>query len=815
MAEPLTKAPIHSMALSPTDVMRDMVCEDPDSTSKDPCGDAGSQPRKALGDVTNAWSFVPRTKAGDLGVETFKKFLEKKRRDNDGVEAEPPARIPLERDVEDRRDAFGEVMDDKPAEPSQEDESPWSYEVQVPLWPLNMTLALSVQEEPNDEKDPTPSPAPEESNNDLRGDLPYFQEMQSRKESVAENAHAGIAQPLSVPQSDFVCADGAGGSVGQKLPQPQQQGAHTIATNTGGYILAQAKHPFEESVASVMSTGTPVALFAMDADPESLVPLSQEATGEMPEATDALGGLEDESVPKIEQQIVPPNAGERASVGAGVDVESAIEIQAPSIQPAASSEANPPSDALASPHVQAETEDSAFSATMVNPLVRQFCVTPAKADEVGARTGAGIGEERGEEMTAPLAVPAPVSQPAAPAPALAAPVEVGAPDLAAMASRIQRRVRHTAFRRTMGIMIKLRGTQGLVKSMKSETFARDVDERILAMQNRVTCIPSAQSGGASLGLGMAVADAAQGCADIECAVQAQLDSEAKALKYQQRYERRRTQERAACLIQARWRTSHTLRSFRRHIACTAIQQAWRAHVTWKKRDADQASNRALGARIQDISAAVPAAAPAPPLPGAAVGVGAGSANAELSAHEARIATAKAQIDTTKARIETTQARIENAALRDELAKMKSEVEALKTMVTVDKKKRRGRSHSRGRRGRDHENGTRSLSAVRDNGRARGCEEGAAAAHGKPKRSRSLSRNRRKRGNGPKGSGAQDAGAMANAGAQSAVGTSLASDPLATRPPGLGGPLRSSTNADWLQNSKGMSGWYRKKVNRYR
>ena len=81
MAEPLAKAPIHSMALSPTDVMRDMVCEDPDSTRKDPCGDAGSQPRKALGDVTNAWSFVPRTKAGDLGVETFKKFLEKKRRE--------------------------------------------------------------------------------------------------------------------------------------------------------------------------------------------------------------------------------------------------------------------------------------------------------------------------------------------------------------------------------------------------------------------------------------------------------------------------------------------------------------------------------------------------------------------------------------------------------------------------------------------------------------------------------------------------------------------------------------------------------------
>ena len=86
-----------------------------------------------------------------------------------------------------------------------------------------------------------PSLAPEKSN-DLRGDLPYFQEMQSRKASVAENAHVGIAQPLSVPQSDFVCADGAGGSVGQKLPQPQQQGAHTIATNTGGYILAQAPH---------------------------------------------------------------------------------------------------------------------------------------------------------------------------------------------------------------------------------------------------------------------------------------------------------------------------------------------------------------------------------------------------------------------------------------------------------------------------------------------------------------------------------------------------------------------------------------------
>ena len=133
--------------------------------------------RLPLGDLSNrdsgkginehmqsTWDFhkVSKSKAGELGMETFKKFLEKKK----GVVSSKPSRgTAAQRPADPAANlppAVGSPEHRAAVQTAESAKSPWSYQLQVPLWPLNMTLALSVQEEEELRKERAPQGAEQE-----------------------------------------------------------------------------------------------------------------------------------------------------------------------------------------------------------------------------------------------------------------------------------------------------------------------------------------------------------------------------------------------------------------------------------------------------------------------------------------------------------------------------------------------------------------------------------------------------------------------------------------------------------------------------
>ena len=221
-------------------------------------------------------------------METFKKFLEKKK----GVVSSKPSRgTAAQRPADPAANlppAVGSPEHRAAVQTAESAKSPWSYQLQVPLWPLNMTLALSVQEEEELRKER----ALREQN---RRERAYLEETVFNNAGIGAAMVAPTAVRAKVPRPAArikVCRQRCGGS---DLPRPspspspgeasakvaakeEQEEEFKLPTPT---LLANRRK--EEDAADAAADVQAVALFPVEQEVAVAVEVAQAPAPQEPE----------------------------------------------------------------------------------------------------------------------------------------------------------------------------------------------------------------------------------------------------------------------------------------------------------------------------------------------------------------------------------------------------------------------------------------------------------------------------------------------------------------------------------------------------
>ena len=715
--------------------------------------------RLPLGDLSNrdsgkginehmqsTWDFhkVSKSKAGELGMETFKKFLEKKK----GVVSSKPSRgTAAQRPADPAANlppAVGSPEHRAAVQTAESAKSPWSYQLQVPLWPLNMTLALSVQEEEELRKER----ALREQNRRERAYL---------EETVFNNAGNGAAMvaPTAVrakvfdplPESKFA-GSGAGGlrsSAAKPKPKPRREASAKVAAKEEQEeefklptptLLANRRK--EEDAADAAADVQAVALFPVEQEVAVAVEVAQAPAPQEPEKaaeemsvaveTPAEAGPAadaEESIEEIDRWIEE----EVAAVPAAAEDAVAEAPEPVEVAPVRSKPPPPPPrrpSAAAAVEPAANASDEAASplvfkhVTFVNPLVSRFMATPKRTVEEGE------GEGEGKE-------------------------DAAARTIAAAFRRLRcGRLMHSmaGLRRDLGKLASLSGSVEPLDSIGG-SFVGEYDEIVEAVTG---------NGGISMASDLA-ARAASLHSRMECAIQALVDSSEKTKKYQIAYRKRRLLEQAAVVVQRSWRARRVLRRCRAQCAAVVLQSAWRAC-----REARKSERRTQGKAQQlptpknlarEISSAqrsrsaTPTSLTVTPVSNWADAVEQESREKKLRAlQQESVEKSSTSVENSS----SSSAADQQSALRDELASLRKELELLRSEVAQSGDMRRGRSATR-QRGKG-KGAPRSFSAAgarpKSGGGEGGNRDGGAAGSGdqpqRQRKSRSLSRSRRRRRN---------------------------------------------------------------------
>ena len=696
--------------------------------------------------MSSTWNFVSKNKAGDLGMETFKKFLEKK----NGVKSKPkPSEsgnkmggYETQQSLLQNKNTLDERMMLAVGSPEHRNlvqnaesaKSPWSYQLQVPLWPLNMTLGLSVQEddEMKQLKEEYVAQAAGYDGNYLKEKLFSNADYEfGKSQSAASNGTA--KKMFALPESKFVgtCKKKKSASAAKddeeeiKLPTPtliaNQNKSSSIAEVVDVVdVEAQAPLPeaFAPAAASSIEVGEghdlqAVALFPVEDEEKSVA--IDEVDIEMPVAdVRPLGAEVEESLEEglLDNSTVSIHieGGLEAPVQKNEEEEVKKRSKPPPPPPR---RRNKEEDCIRAAEDKQPTQTYESIATFVNPLVHKFCATPEPERKVEQIEASTTGIEGAEESYCAEDVE-----------------EVKRQD---SARKIARAYAMFGSSRLMRVMMKLRDDNvrlaTLVESV--ETTYPEYHAKYSSLVDSITTSASPLPCSTSIAIKLH--------SEIECTIQALVDSREKAKNYQRAYKKHQELEKASTTIQRMWRKkrienkkNQVLLSCRNTIAATQIQIRWREYKAGKDQVTPQATATKRITHVENIES---------------------NARASVSPASIHVTPVSNWADAVDAasceKKETASRESESTQLREELANLRKELEMLKSEVNERQPNaKRGRSATR-RRGRStsKNRGKRSFSASRGSQSSDqiGAQlKQAKATDGQPKQSRSLSRGRRRR-----------------------------------------------------------------------
>ena len=768
--------------------------------------------RAPFGDLTNdsaskasindhmqsTWNFhkLSKSKTGELGMETFKKFLEKKKggrnvggdggleqkmapsENEPALSAAPPAKIPQRSlsSLEDGTRAFplGSPEHRIQVQNAESAKSPWSYQLQVPLWPLNMTLALSVQEE--EEQKLNEMRLQEEYLSQAKKDGHYLKE---RVFSVAQDA-AMAANATVLPgmqtfngrESKFVMQNKINKENKKnhakpkpleeeeiKLPTPtflKNREASVIDVESQQVQAPQPAEPLPEANPGVEGSCDieAVALFPMEREEDVVMDCEMQPT-EASVCAPVETALAEAPAPIVSidlRQEAPPAP---APAPAPVEKQAALVRSKPPPPP-------PRTAAAAKTESKEENLDQEVpteSLTIVNPLVHQFCVTPIRE----IKTIEAVEEEMEEDSESSAVVLQEAIEfldTNATTDAAAASTNVEVNREQAAAETISRAFRSVKFRNS---------------SMRAMAKVRDCDQKLRDLvgsgesnyQNLHDEYATLASSASSLLAPDALKQAVRLSSEMECAIQALVDSSEKTKKYQRAYKKyqraykkHQELERASTVIQRWWRSrsaaikregeERVVASVRRTMAAVVIQNTWRKYWDFvlqcesfaRSKDATPITSSASGLSQKAASGRAsvsPVSLNVTPVSNWADAVEAASNEKKKKAEEERAAAAAApeQAHASKEVLE------ELASLRKELEILRSEVKSTERVPHS----KRGRSATRHRSKNRYQRGFSASRASAEGGKiANGDHPGQGAKAQQPKKSRSVSRGRRRRRN---------------------------------------------------------------------